>query len=152
MRATTPGYEDGLFSGEKMLLNMMEIFDTISFVRALETIGETKGDMAKSVNKHVKFGQQFCPVLQPQGRSCNRGLELQPNIDVRVLFREQGTHPCRGVFLSGVRSLSHPPQFPLWSPPCALCLKSVHPCPTLSDSPTTLSSTLLPLCPCSTLL
>ena len=33
---------------------MMKAFDTISFVRALGTKGETKGDMTKTVNKHVK--------------------------------------------------------------------------------------------------
>ncbi len=37
----------------------MKAFDTISFVRALETKGETKGDMTKTVNKHVKCRQHF---------------------------------------------------------------------------------------------
>ncbi len=54
-------YEGGLLFWREMLLNMMKAFDTISFVRALGTKGKTKGDMTKTVNKHVKCRQHFSP-------------------------------------------------------------------------------------------
>ena len=51
----------GILFWREMLLNMMKVFDTISFVRALRTKGRTKGDMTKTVNKHVKCRQHFSP-------------------------------------------------------------------------------------------
>ncbi len=48
-----------------MLLNMMKVFDTISFVRPLGAKGETKGDMTETVNKHVKCRQHFSPEKNP---------------------------------------------------------------------------------------
>ncbi len=51
----------GILFWREMLLNMLKVFDTISFVRALRTKGRTKGDMTKTVNKHVKCRQDFSP-------------------------------------------------------------------------------------------
>ena len=53
----------------EMSLNMMKVFDTISFARAFGTKGETKGDMTKTVNKHVKCHQHFSPVKNPPSYS-----------------------------------------------------------------------------------
>ncbi len=54
-------YEGGLLFWREMLLIMMKVFDTNSFMRAHGTKGETKGDMTKTVNKHVKCRQHFSP-------------------------------------------------------------------------------------------
>ncbi len=55
----------GAIFWREMLLNMMKVFDTISFVRALGTKGQTKDDMTKTVNKHVKCHQHFSPEKNP---------------------------------------------------------------------------------------
>ncbi len=59
------GLRGGILFWREMLLNMMNVFDTISFVRAFGTKGETKGDMTKTVNKHVKCHQHFSPEKDP---------------------------------------------------------------------------------------
>ncbi len=53
----------GIIFWREILLNLMKVrvFDTISFVHALGTKGQTKGDMTKTVNKHVKCRQHFSP-------------------------------------------------------------------------------------------
>ena len=55
----------GILFWREMLLNIMKVFDTISFVRAFGTKGKTKGDMTKTVNNHVKCRQHFSPEKDP---------------------------------------------------------------------------------------
>ena len=55
----------GILFWREMLLNMMKVFATISFVRAFGTKGETKGDITKTVNKHAKCRQHFSPEKDP---------------------------------------------------------------------------------------
>ncbi len=55
---------------------MMKVFDTISFVRALGTKGKTKGDMTKTVNKHVKCCQHFSPEKDPPSY-----MQAAPSVD-----------------------------------------------------------------------
>ncbi len=55
----------GILFWREMLLNMMKVFGTISFVQAFATKGKTKGDMTKTVYKHVKCRQHFSPEKDP---------------------------------------------------------------------------------------
>lgn len=91
----------------------MKVFDTISSVRALGTKGETKGDLAKRVIKHVKFRQHVSPGYVVLSAKCS-GAVPQPHwclvqtFQARARALVSSPEICSKIFARLCGAVSHP--------------------------------------------